>query len=156
MFKVVSLLALGLAIFPAWQDEDRPPNPEMERQEVINLEKETARAIQLNNTTFFRRVYSDLYTGTLSHGQHVNKAELLNALQRDDHKFDLFNASDIDVHIFRETAIATCLWTSRGVYHGVRIASQMRVMHVFVNSPRGWQVVASQATALPPDSDHPL
>lgn len=156
MYKVAVLMALGLAFSPAWQDGDSPPNPEMQRQELINLEKETARAIQLNNTTFFRRVYSEAYTGTLSHGQHVTRAELINAVQRDDHRYELFNASDIEVHIFRDTAIATCLWTSRGFYRGERIASQMRVMHVFVNSPRGWQVVASQATALPPDSEHPL
>jgi ketosteroid isomerase-like protein len=157
MYKVAALLALGLGFLPVWHDQDEPPpNPEMQRQELINLEKETARAIQLNNGTFFRRVYSDMYSGTLSHGQRVNKAQLIDAVQRGDHKYELFNASDIEVRIFRDTALATCLWTSRGTYNGERIASQMRVIHVFVNSLRGWQVVASQATVLPPDTPHAL
>lgn len=157
MFKVAVLLAFGLAFFPALQDQDvTPPNPEMQRQELINLERETARAIQLNNGTFFRRVYSDLYSGTLSHGQRVNKTQLIHIIERGDHSYEFFNASDIEIRIFRDTALATCLWTSRGTFSGQHIASQMRAIHVFVNSPRGWQVVASQTTPLPPDTGHPL
>jgi hypothetical protein len=156
MYKVAALLALGLAFLPAVQDQEAPPNPEMQRQELINLEKEIARAIQLNNGTFFRRVFSDLYSGTLSHGQRVSKAGVINIIERSDHRYEFFNASDIEIRIFRDTALATCLWTSRGTFNGQHIASQMRTIHVFVNSPRGWQVVASQSTALPPDTAHPL
>jgi ketosteroid isomerase-like protein len=157
MYKLAALLALGLTFVPAWQDTDNPPpNPEMQRQELINLEKETARAIQLNNATFFRRVYSDSYVGTLSHGQRVNKTQYIDIVQRPDHHFDLFNASDIEIHIFNDTAVATCLWTARGTYRGERIVNQVRVMHVYVNSQRGWQTLASQATPLPPDSSQPF
>ena len=58
-----------------------PPNPEMRRQEIVNLERETARAILLNNGTFFRRVYSDDFLGTLSHGEMVDKNNLIDAVQ---------------------------------------------------------------------------
>lgn len=157
MYKFAALLVFGLAFSASAQDpDDRPANPEMQRQELINLEKETARAVQLNNGTFFRRVYSDLYSGTLSHGQRVNKSALIDAVQSGDHRFDAFDSTDIDVHIFRDTAVVTCLWTSRGTYHRQHIASQIRIIHIFVNSPRGWQVVASQATPLPPDTEYPL
>ncbi len=156
MSRVAALLSFGLALAPVWQEEPAPPNPEMQRQEILVLEHETARAIQLNNGTFFRRVYSDEYSGTLSHGQPVNRALLIEAVQAADHKYDSFNASDIKVRILRDTAIASCLWSSRGTYRGQHIVSQMRVLHIYVNGPRGWQVIASQATALPPDTQHPL
>ena len=40
MYKLVALLALGLALAPFWQDEDRPANTELQRQEIVNLENE--------------------------------------------------------------------------------------------------------------------
>ena len=46
MYKLAALLILGLALNFGWQDQDSPPpNPELERQEIVNLENEAARAI---------------------------------------------------------------------------------------------------------------
>ena len=161
MIKLIPLLALALFFTPALNSQDpdnpdAPPNPELQRQEIINLERETARAIMLNNGTFFRRVYSDDFTGTLSHGQTVDKIILINEVQNSGTRYQFFNASDIKVRLFQETAVATCLWTSRGIFRGQEIGTQMRVMHIYINSPRGWHVVASQATPLAPYTPHPL
>ena len=43
------------------QDE-QPVNPEMQRQELVNLELENARAIKLHNSTFFKAAYSEDFT----------------------------------------------------------------------------------------------
>jgi hypothetical protein len=159
MFRLMICLALSLGLgsfsFPQEQEE-LPRNEEMQRQEIINLEKEMARAIQLNNGTFFRRVYGEDFSGTLSHGQPVNKALFIDAVQDGTVKYESFSVSDIKIRIFKDTAVATCLWSSRSIYRGQRISSQMRVIHVYVNGQRGWQVVASQATILPPDVQQPL
>ncbi len=166
MVKIIPVF--GLALFflvPAVNSQNpcdpndpncTPPNPEMQRQEVVNLERETARAIMQNNGTFFRRVYSDDFAGTLSHGQMVDKNNLINEVQNGGAKYESFNATDIQVRFFQETAVATCLWTSRAIFKGQQIDTQMRVMHVYVNGPRGWHVVASQSTPLPPYTAHPL
>jgi hypothetical protein len=156
MFKVAALLILGLIFSPTWQSEDQPVNPEMQRQEIINLETEAAHAIQLNNSTFFRRVYSDDFVGTLSHGQSVNKTAFIAAVQSSEVKYDSFNAADITVRIFQETAVATCLWSARGSFKGERFDGGMRVIHIYINGPRGWHVVAGQATILPPGAQLPL
>jgi hypothetical protein len=165
---IKSILFLGLALFffaPGLNsqnpcDRNDPnciaPNPEMQRQEVVNLEHETARAIMLNNATFFRRVYSDDFAGTLSHGQMVDKNQLINEVQNSGAKYEFFNASNVQVRFFQETAVVTCLWTSRAIFQGQQIETQMRVMHVYVNSPRGWHVVAGQNTPMPPYTAHPL
>ena len=87
MSRLLVVLALLLVLTPVlnsqdpYNPDDNPPNPEMQRQEIINLERETARAILLNNGTFFRRVYADDFAGTLSHGQTVDKAHLINEVQ---------------------------------------------------------------------------
>jgi hypothetical protein len=157
MFRPVALFTLGLILNFGWQEPDAPaPNPEMERQEIVNLEHETARAIQTNTGTFFRRVYSDDFSGTLSHGQPVDRTTFINAVQTAEVKYDNFNASDINVRLYKDAAIATCLWSARGTFQGQRFSSQMRVMHVYINTPRGWRVVSGQITLLPPGAQQPL
>lgn len=157
MYNLVALLLVGLALNFGWQEQDEPPpNPEMQRQEIINLEHEAARAIQTNTGTFFRRVYSDDFSGTMSHGQPVDKTSFINAVQTYEVKYDGFNASDISVRLYKDTAVATCLWTARGTFKEQKFNSQMRVLHVYINTPRGWRVVAGQVTLLPPGGQLPL
>ena len=162
MYKVAALVAMSLALAPSWSPPQdyrneciqrcltEPVDPEIQTQEIVNLEREAARAIQLGDATYFRRVYSDDFSGTLSRGEVVNKAGFINAVQSGAIKYEAFNASDIKVHVFRQTAVATCLWSSRGVVRGQTVSSQMRVMHIYVNGMNGWKVVAGQASALPP------
>src|SRR5260370_33488040 len=82
----IAALAIGLTLAPSFQSQDASKeaciqrcvrnaefkDPEAQTQEIISLEKEAARAIQLSNGTFFYRVYSDDFSVTLSHGQHIN------------------------------------------------------------------------------------
>ena len=168
MKKIAALLTIGLvlplALHPQGTDQAEcirrciapARDPELERQEIVNLEREAARAIQLKDGTFFRRVYGDDFSGTLSHGEPVNKTQFIDAVQSPVIEYEAFNASDIKVHIYRETAVATCMWSSRLVAKGQRLSSQMRVTHVYVAGPSGWKVVSGQATQLPPFSPQPL
>jgi ketosteroid isomerase-like protein len=156
MFRFVALAILGLMLHFGGQDEDAQANPELQREEILNLENEAARAIQTNAGTYFRRVYADDFAGTLSHGQIVNKTLFINAVQTGEVKYDTFLASDVNVRLFRDTAVATCLWSARGVYKDQRFSSQMRTIHVYINTPRGWRVVSGQITLLPPGAQQPL
>jgi hypothetical protein len=171
MFKMASIAMMGLwlALANAWQGQEawrdacvqrcytaNESNPELERQEIINLEKEAARAIQLNDGTFFRRVYSEDFGGTLSHGQSVNKAQWVETVEARSVQYESFHASDIKVRLFQDTAVATCLWSARFIVKGQHISSQLRVIHVYINTPNGWHVVSGQDTNLPPDVRQPL
>lgn len=159
MKKIAILVVFLLFLLPssfAQDPDDQPPNPEMQRQEIVNLESEMARAIQLSNGTFFRRVYSDDFVGTLSHGQIVNKAKFIDAVQSPQIRYQTVVVTDVRVRLYRETAVSTCVWSLRGTMDGRSISGQMRVLHVYVNGQRGWQLVASEATLLPPDSGNLL
>jgi ketosteroid isomerase-like protein len=131
-------------------------DPELERQEIVNLEREAARAIQLSDGTFFRRVYSDEFAATLSHGQAVNKTQWIGTIEASPLKYDTFQASDIKVRVFQNTAIATCLWSARLTVKGKQVYSQMRAIHVYINTQNGWRVISGQNTNLPPDVQQPL
>lgn len=162
MYKLAALVTFWLALAPSWSPQNEylaecysrcqapQTDTETERQEIVNLEREAAHAIQLSDGTFFRRVYSDDFAGTLSRGEAVNKTAFINVVQSTSVKYEAFNASDIKVHIFRDTAVATCLWSSRGFVKGQSVYSQMRVMHIYVSGGNGWKVVAGQTSPLPP------
>jgi Domain of unknown function (DUF4440) len=158
-------LAIGLLLAPSWQAQEnwryaciqrcnaQPQlgDPEVQRQEIVSLEREAARAIQLSNGTFFQRVYSEDFEGALSHGQRIGKDQWIAAVQSPLVRRESFVASDIRVRIFQDTAVATCLWSSRFILNGQRLGTQFRAIHVYVNTPNGWHVIYGQATNLPPD-----
>ena len=131
--------------------KERAAQEEMQRQELVTLQSETVRAIQMNNTAFFRRVYSDDFIGTAPGGRVLDKPGLLAVLQSTSAttKYTAFVATDIRVRIYESTAVVTCLWSSRGVSEGHNFTRQSRVTTVYINGLRGWQAVASQETQLP-------
>jgi hypothetical protein len=122
---------------------------EIKQEELINLEKETARALQWNNGTLFRRVYGDDFMGILPSGQILDKAGWIASIEKSGVKYNSFIASDIRVRVFQDTAVVTCLWSSRGTQEGHPFSRQLRVTHVYIYGQRGWQAVASQETVLP-------
>jgi ketosteroid isomerase-like protein len=132
------------------------PNPDLQRQEVIALEKETVRAIQLGDATFFRRVYSDDFSGVLSRGRNVDKFSFIAVVQAPEIKYESFTASDTKVRLYRDVAVASSLWSIRAVLKGQRMSSQMRALHVYIYGPGGYHVVAAQTTLLPPYVEEPL
>ena len=118
-------------------------------EELVTLERETARALQLSNATFIRRVYSDEFVGTGLYGQVMDKSALVAAIESSQVKYSSVIASDIKVRIFENAGVVTCLWTARGSVGGRPFSRQSRVTRVYLNGSRGWKVIASQETLLP-------
>lgn len=122
---------------------------EAARQELENLERETGRAVQQHNGTFFRRVYSEDFIGTAGAGQAMNKLGFIGAIERSEVQYISFVVSDIRVRLYEETAVVTSSWSCRYSGRAGPVSRQIRVIHVYINGPRGWQAVASQETVLP-------
>jgi hypothetical protein len=172
MKRITILLIIGLAVSPTLHPQDdarqalksacmeacmlERPNADLQRQEVVALEKETARAVLLGDATFFRRVYSDDFNAVLSRGEIVDRNSFIAAVQAPDIKYESFTASDVKVRLYRDAAVATSTWSMRAVLKGQQVASQMRVMHVYIYTSGGYHVVTGQATLLPPYHDQPL
>jgi ketosteroid isomerase-like protein len=175
MFKIAIMAVALVALAPVMQPQDNNnagarraacvdecirdvglPNPDLQRQEIVTLEREAARAIEHNDGTFFRRVYSEEFTGTLSRGQPVDKAAFINVVQTTETRYESVHASNIVVNLYRDIAVATCLWSIRAVRDGQRVSSQLRVIHVYLHSTGGYHVIASQSTLLPPYTQQPL
>jgi hypothetical protein len=134
---------------PAQRLKALAADAEIQKEELMILQKETVRALQLHNSGFFNRVYSDDFIGTLPSGRVQDKAALIASVQTSTEKYASFVATDIRVRIFQSTAVVTCLWSSLATSNGTTVARQTRVVNVYVRNDRGWKVVASQETQLP-------
>jgi ketosteroid isomerase-like protein len=160
--RVIGLIAALLlcpAILPAQTPELTPAQRreraitaemEVEGVELVALEKETAHAIALNNSSFFQRVYNDDFVGTAPTGEVMDRSALVASIQRSTAQYSSFVATDIKVRIYGPTAVVTCTWSTRGVQDGRNFSRQYRVIHVYLNNATGgWKVVAGQQTMLP-------
>ncbi len=163
MNRIAALLSLGIALssaIPVTEQQKLTPaqvaelkeqaaRAEQAREEFVNLENETARALQLSNATFFRRVYSEEFVGTDLYGQVLDKSALVAGIETSQVKYSSVIASDIKVRIFENAGVVTCLWTARGSVGGRPFSRQSRVTRVYLYGSRGWKVIASQETLLP-------
>jgi hypothetical protein len=132
------------------KDQAVTADMEVEGVELVALEKETAHAMGLNNSSFFQRVYNDDYLGTAPSGEVMDRSKLVASIQKSTNKYSSFIATDIRVRIYGPTAVVTCIWSARGVHDGHDFARQSRVIHVYLNNRvGGWKVVAGQETILP-------
>lgn len=122
---------------------------EIRQEELVNLERETARALQLNNGALFRQFYGDDFVGILPSGQTVDKAAWIAAIENSGAKYNSFLATDIRVRVFNDAAVVTCLWSVSGTRNGRNFSQQFRVTHVYIYGQRGWKAISAQETLLP-------
>ena len=122
---------------------------DIHREELDMLARDTARAVQLKNPSFFRRVYGEDFVGTTPNGTVMDKAALISYVENSPATYATFIATNVRIRIFRDTAIVTSVWSARGTQEGRSFSRQSRVIQIFVYGQRGWQVVASQETLLP-------
>jgi hypothetical protein len=129
------------------QDE-QPVNPEMQRQELVNLELENARAMKLHNTTFFKAAYSEDFHGVTRYGETVNKQGIVHEVETMTPEFDSVVSSDAQVRMFRDAAYVLSLRSEVGRADGKKFYNQFRVLRVYVNTPCGWRIVSQLETKL--------
>jgi hypothetical protein len=155
--KVLLYMAAGLlfaGVLQAQEPEERPANPEMQRQELVNLELENARAIKLHNPTFFKAAYSEDFYGVSRYGEVVNKTKLIHDLETSPLEFDSVVSSDTQVRMFRDAAYVLSLRSEVGHANDKKFYNQFRILRVYVNTPRGWRIVSQLETKLSAEANH--
>jgi hypothetical protein len=149
----VAMLVCGGMVRAQGPDELKP-NPEMIRQELINLEKENARAIKLHNPTFFKSAYSEDFTGVTRYGEVLNKAAIIREIASMPHEFDSVVSSDAQVRMFRDTASVLSMRSEVGRANGKKFYNQYRILRMYINTGSGWKVVSQLETMLSGEPDH--
>ena len=156
--KNVSLCLLTIVLWAgtarAQEPDEPPPNPEMIRQELINLEKENARALKLHNSTFFKSAYSEDFAGVTRYGEVLNKAAIIREVQSMPQEFDSVVSSDPQVRMFRDTASVLSMRSEVGRLNGKKFYKQYRILRMYIYTSRGWKVVSQLETMLSGDDNH--
>ena len=122
---------------------------ELHGEELGNLVRDAARAVQLKNPSFFHRVYSEDFFGTAPNGMVLDKNAMIAYVGNSPATYSTLVATNVRIRIFEDTAVVTSVWSARGTQDGRSFSRQSRVIQIYVYSQRGWQVVASQETLLP-------
>ena len=142
-----------VAVMLAQNPDEQPVNPEMQRQELVNLELENARAIKLHNSTFFKAAYSEDFHGVTRYGEAVNKQGIIRELETMNLEFDSVVSTDAQVRMFRDAAYVLSLRSEVGHSNGKKFYNQFRILRVYVNTPRGWRIVSQLETKLATDAN---
>jgi hypothetical protein len=138
---------------PAQEPEDeRPPNHEMQRQELVNLEKENARGIKLHNPTFFKSAYSEDFHGVSRYGEVAKKIAVVREVESIPFKFDSLVSSDHQAKMFRDAAYVLRMRSEVGHANGKKSYNQFRILRVYVNNTHGRKVFSQLETKLPTDA----
>ena len=153
--KKLVLCAVAILFYAgmARAQDEQPVNPEMQRQELVNLELENARAMKLHNTTFFKAAYSEDFHGVTRYGETVNKQGIIHEVETMTPEFDSVVSSDAQVRLFRDAAFVLSLRSEVGRADGKKFYNQFRVLRVYVNTPRGWRIVSQLETKLATDAN---
>ncbi len=96
-----------------------------------------------NDIATLDKLLGDDLAFTHSHGEFQNKAAVLKSSQPPQHIMRM-EFSNTSVKVYGNTALVkgrVDLWHPDSVVH-------MDVLHVWINRPEGWQLVARQATQL--------
>ena len=118
---------------------------EPEKQVTAAMEAFKQALIHRDGVALGRLLHDDLQY-THSGGQFETKADVIKAITSGKSIIEKLEFSDTTVRVYGNTA----LFKGRvDLYHSATNIVPMNVLHVWVNGPGGWKLVARQATRLP-------
>ena len=119
-------------------------------QAVRDLEHRYSDAVMRQDVAAIGNLLADDFVATSSRGQIRDKAKEIEDIKPSpDFKMEGFSLDDIDVRLFKDTAIVTGRSTLRVAFKGQSNTSAFRYTRVYVKRDGRWQVVAQQLTRLP-------
>lgn len=95
-----------------------------------------------------RLLHEDL---TYSHSSTKNesKADVIQSVTTGKTTVDAIEFADTTVRVYGNTALVKGNVTIRNSADGKSTTANLNILHVWVKGPKGWQLVARQATRLP-------
>ena len=116
------------------------------QEELLKLEKEFAQAIVKNDAEAIGQFLADDWIIIDPDGGIIDKARFLGVIKSGALTHEMMESDDIRVRMYRDTALATGLTTTKGKFMGQDFTTQERATDVFVKQDGRWQCVFSQLT----------
>jgi ketosteroid isomerase-like protein len=92
-------------------------------------------------------LHKDL-TFTHSSGETWNRSQLIDHYMSADYVPHSIEFSDVSTRVYGDAALVSCVVDLKSKSDGKETSAHHKVLHVWLKSPQGWQLVARQATKL--------
>ncbi len=149
MKRVVwSLAVLGSVAFLAWAEDKKAS--EASTETVLRLEQRWEDALTKSDTAALGEIYDETLIYTHSNGKVDTKSTYINAIQSGATRYESMKRDDIQFKVYEQAAVVSCHWKAHVVSRGNPIDLDARYLHVYIQQPGGWKMVAHQSTRLTP------
>ena len=144
LFTLVALAPTARAQAPTSSPSQADP-----AEEVKQMQKRFADAIQRGDTAALAKIWADDYTFTNGAGQLVTKAQRLANLRTGATNVQSADETDIKVRVYgRDAAVLTSRVTLKAQYSGKEGSGEYRNTAFWVKTALGWQMAANQITLI--------
>jgi len=116
---------------------------------LMQMERDWVDAAQKKDTARLGTILADDWAAQGSSGPST-KAQTLAELKSGDNKLDSITLGEMNVRVFRDTAVVTGSDDEKSSYKGKDTSGHYVWTDVFVNRKGHWQAVASQNTLMAP------
>ena len=123
------------------------PDAKTEKEVLAALDA-YKQALIARDAAALSKVLSDDLTYTHSSNKHEDKAAVLESLKGGTH-VEAIDFKDIKTRLYGNMAVVTADADFRNNVEGTVSLLHLHVIHVFVKSSHGWQMVARQTTRYP-------
>jgi hypothetical protein len=115
-------------------------------EELRRLDKELSVATWTGDPTWFRQNLSEDYVLVTPNGTLRNKADVVSELATPGMKMDPFDAIEVQIRIYGETAVINGRMLQRFTLGRIRYANDLRYTDVYVKKRGRWWLVSGHAS----------
>jgi ketosteroid isomerase-like protein len=145
---LLSLVLLSSSLLAALAQEKKVSNPV--ESAILKLEQQWEDALVASDTAALEKLYDDTLVYTHSNGKVDTKSSYINAIKSGATKYESMKRDDIKVTVYGTAAVVTCHWDVHVASRGNKNDLNARYLHVYVQQPAGWKLVAHESTKLNP------
>lgn len=123
---------------------------ESDEQVIRGLEQQYADALKRRDITVLGRLFAEDFISRPTPERSFNKTERLAAIKSDDVSFEVVGVEDVNVRLYKESAVVLGRITSQGKRKAADFSDNSAYIHVYVKKDGRWQMVASQLSPCAP------
>jgi len=117
---------------------------------VLKLEQQWEDALTKSDLSALEKFYDDTIVYTHSNGKVDTKESYISAIKSGATQYKSMTRDDIKVSVYGHTAVVSCHWAVHVLSRGDKIEINARYLHVYVEQPNGWKLVAHESTRIAP------
>ncbi len=154
-----TLLGVPTTLVPAQVPHPHHQHKHLEREQIVELEKEWQAAALANDVPTMDKLLSDDYLGITSTGEVLTKAQQLDHMRNRELVLTRLDISELKIKLIGNIAIVTSLAQVQGTTDGEQLHGAYRYTRVYQRLSNGsWKITnfeVTPTTRLHPDSPQP-